>query len=173
MNRLYAEGKSQGGGLVNKLACDSGVSKRVAAFSPVSGAYYTAVDDCEPPFEFDLNPFCSPGRDNVPIFAFHGKKDTTIPFDGASKRKRCLPRIPHWADQWAARDRLSASPEKSELTPTTSVFKYGGGLVTLIVDDNLGHVWPATVENGDSDGKVGPFDFTPLMLRFFDKKTLS
>lgn len=37
--RIFATGKSQGGGFVGRLACDSGLSARIAAFAPVSGAY--------------------------------------------------------------------------------------------------------------------------------------
>ncbi|KLU85404.1 Poly(3-hydroxybutyrate) depolymerase, partial [Magnaporthiopsis poae ATCC 64411] len=39
-SQVYAVGKSQGGGMVNLLACDAALSSRIAAFAPVSGAYY-------------------------------------------------------------------------------------------------------------------------------------
>jgi poly(3-hydroxybutyrate) depolymerase len=42
-SRVYAAGKSNGGGFTNLLACDAAASKRIAAFAPVSGAYYQDV----------------------------------------------------------------------------------------------------------------------------------
>lgn len=39
-DRIYATGKSQGGGMVGLLAADADLSMRFAAFAPVSGAFY-------------------------------------------------------------------------------------------------------------------------------------
>ena len=77
-SRVYAAGKSNGGGFTNLLACDATASKRIAAFAPVSGAYYQDVpeDACNAetvPIE------CNPGRCPIPIIEFHGTADTTIP----------------------------------------------------------------------------------------------
>jgi poly(3-hydroxybutyrate) depolymerase len=36
--RIYSSGKSNGGGFTNTLACDPVLSKRIAAFAPVSGS---------------------------------------------------------------------------------------------------------------------------------------
>ncbi|KAF7180047.1 hypothetical protein CNMCM7691_009213 [Aspergillus felis] len=73
-SRVYATGKSNGGGFTNLLACDATASTRIAAFAPVSGAFYQDVPpaDCNPgtvPIE------CNPGRDVIPIIEFHGSAD--------------------------------------------------------------------------------------------------
>ena len=39
-SRIYATGKSGGGGLLNILACDPYLSSTIAAFAAVSGAFY-------------------------------------------------------------------------------------------------------------------------------------
>jgi poly(3-hydroxybutyrate) depolymerase len=39
-DRIYATGKSEGGGFAGMLACNATSSARIAAFAPVSGAFY-------------------------------------------------------------------------------------------------------------------------------------
>ncbi|CAJ2511378.1 Uu.00g070030.m01.CDS01 [Anthostomella pinea] len=43
--RVYATGKSQGGMMVNNLACSPEASARIAGFAPVSGSYYVDLED--------------------------------------------------------------------------------------------------------------------------------
>ncbi|KAF1361967.1 hypothetical protein EJ07DRAFT_163870 [Lizonia empirigonia] len=72
--RIYAVGKSNGGGFTTVLACDADATKRIAAFAPVSGAIYLNADQ--------KLPACNPSRLPIPIMEFHGFKDTTIPYAG-------------------------------------------------------------------------------------------
>lgn len=145
VNRIYATGKSQGGGFVGVLACDSDMSTRIAAFSPVSGAFY------QPDFESvcDANTVdieCDPGRSNVPILDFHGLADTTISYYGGSRRGVCLPTIPYYCQFWADQDCL-AGPNKTSSVPgalpnSTAVrYEWGSGrkegLVTHIMDGTV------------------------------------
>src|SRR5215211_5681072 len=60
--RIYASGHSNGGGMVNRLACE--LADQIAAIGPVSGAYQASGD-------------CSPFRP-VPVFAIHGTADTIV-----------------------------------------------------------------------------------------------
>ncbi|KAL1739577.1 hypothetical protein HDZ31DRAFT_49150, partial [Schizophyllum fasciatum] len=49
--RVYATGKSNGGGFTNRLACNANVTTRFAAFGLISGAYYPEAlpgNDCKP-----------------------------------------------------------------------------------------------------------------------------
>ena len=85
-NRIYASGHSNGGGMVNRLACD--LADRIAAIGPVSGAYQSGR--------------CSPSRP-VPVFAIHGTADNIIPYEG----------IPEWAAGWAERN--GCDPEPAEV----------------------------------------------------------
>jgi poly(3-hydroxybutyrate) depolymerase len=146
-DRIYATGQSNGGGFsANILACDPQASRRIAAFAGVSGAYYQGSSDA------NCNPntvviHCNPGRKNVPVLEFHGKKDDTIPYNGGKRRNRCLPKIPHFMKAWANRNGYPISSADSSL--------YGGhvkksewgsgnlkGVNTHYAIDNMPHTWP-------------------------------
>ena len=173
-DRLFASGKSQGGGLIgNILACDNTLSTTIAAFAPVSGAFYTDAHPCEAPFEFQIP--CSPGRHNVPMIEFHGGKDEIARYEGDQRRGQCLPHIPWWVESWAVNDELSTDAETEQLaddTPNTTITRYGGGLVSHVFDAVIGHDWPATTENTDNEGDVAEFDATPIIIEFFDAHPL-
>lgn len=88
--RIYASGKSDGGGFCNILACDARASRRIAAFAPVSGAFYVAASPCHP----DTVPLLARcrGRADVPLIEFHGGNDSTIHYAAACARARaCRP----------------------------------------------------------------------------------
>ncbi|KAI8957188.1 carbohydrate esterase family 1 protein [Daldinia sp. FL1419] len=176
--RIYATGKSQGGGFVGRLACDAGTSKRIAAFAPVSGAYYIKeVDkeaDCHPE---TVNVPCDAARSNIPIMAFHGGDDKTIKYYGDFRSGACLPAVRSWAKQWAARDNLYQTEVNSTIAESENgvVMSYGSGLVTLVYDgDNIGHAWPSTQANEDNDGKnLAAFNASTSIMEFFRSHKLS
>lgn len=182
--RVYATGKSQGGGFVGKLACDFESSKRIAAFAPVSGAFYstgaqsdlTSCNDVQ-----TLGMPCNPGRDSIPILDFHGGNDTTININGGSRSGGCLPSIWFWVIQWAARDNLAALPlETARLNGSAKEYQYGTGeekgLVTFIYDgDHVNHDWPATINNTDSwahGSDPASFNASTLIMEYFARYTL-
>ncbi|KAG9253079.1 carbohydrate esterase family 1 protein [Emericellopsis atlantica] len=175
---VHATGKSQGGGIVGStLACDADLAHTFAAFAPVSGSFYTDVDVCEPPYEFEIP--CDPHRHDVPMLEFHGGQDTTVAYSGASRRGVCLPNIPYWVEQWAVNDGISHEVETTPLaadTPNTYITRYGRGrkkgLVTHVLAENIAHDWPSTRTNSDNEGAVAEFDATPLILHFFDEHPL-
>ncbi|KAI8940809.1 hypothetical protein NX059_002072 [Plenodomus lindquistii] len=72
-SRIYANGKSNGGGFTGLLACDPEVTKYIAAFAPVSGASYLDSSTSQ-------LPACSPSRSPIPILELHGWVDKTIPY---------------------------------------------------------------------------------------------
>ncbi|KAI1800798.1 carbohydrate esterase family 1 protein [Daldinia bambusicola] len=170
--RIYATGKSQGGGFVGRLACDAGLSKRIAAFAPVSGAYYikeiNKEADCHPE---TVEVPCDAGRSNIPILAFHGGADATINYNGGFRSGACLPAISSWAKQWAARDNLDQTPKNTTIPGAQNgvQMSYGGGLVSLVYDgDNIGHAWPSTQPNSDNDGKdLAAFNASTSIMEFF------
>jgi poly(3-hydroxybutyrate) depolymerase len=173
--RVYAAGKSNGGGFTNLLACNATSSTRIAAFGPVSGAYYQDVsEDCHPttvPIE------CSPGRSAIPIIEFHGSNDTTIPYGGGGRRGECLPTIPHFVREWSKRQGYGLHNKTTEL--------YGGhvqkyeyakgdslGIVTHYLIDGLGHDWPSVEPNSDNpDGTY--LNATPIIMNFFNRWSLA
>lgn len=145
MNRIYATGKSQGGGLVGVLACDPVMSTRIAAFSPVSGAFYQTDFGtvCDPS---TVHIACNPGRSDVPILDFHGLADNTIAYYGGSRRGACLPTIPHYCQVWADLDGLIGPNQTSRVPgalPNSTAIRYEWGLgrkqglVTLIMDGTV------------------------------------
>ncbi|KAI5240853.1 hypothetical protein E4T42_08257 [Aureobasidium subglaciale] len=74
-SRVYAAGKSNGGGFAaNVLACDPQASRIFAAFAGASGAYYPGATDAN--CNGDVVPLtCNPGRYPIPLFTTHGDSD--------------------------------------------------------------------------------------------------
>ncbi|KEQ71864.1 alpha/beta-hydrolase [Aureobasidium namibiae CBS 147.97] len=169
-SRLYATGKSNGGGFAaNILACDPQASRIFAAFSGASGAYYQGNTDvnCN---DATVSITCNPGRYPVPLFTTHGDSDTTIPYIGGGRRGRCLPSIPLFMTSWASRNSLGSSNTSVSLYNNNVVrYDYGNDTFPLLgahyYVHGLGHTWPSIVAGS-------PFDATPLMLAFFNKWTL-
>jgi polyhydroxybutyrate depolymerase len=117
-NQIYASGHSNGGGMVNRLACE--LADRIAAIGPVSGAYSSAS--------------CSPSRP-VPVFAIHGTADTIIPYNG----------IPEWASAWAERNGCDPEPVEVIRNVLISEEQWGsceaGADVVLYTIQDFGHDW--------------------------------
>ncbi len=177
--RIYATGMSQGGGMVNLLACNESTAGRFAAYAPVSGAFYYAEDadgQCDPD---NVTFSCSPGREKLPILAFQGGADDVVAYDGGHRRGGCLPNVGHWISQWAVREGLGPDPtEQQKITNAATKYLYGDGdergLVSFVYDGkSVGHVWPATVtEDGDSPGTAS-FNASSLIMDFFRGQKLS
>lgn len=165
--------------MVGMLACDQSLSTRIAAFAPVSGAFYVMPQgDCEPD-SVDLP--CSAGRSDIPMLEFHGGSDLVIPYYGDdTKRDACLPTIPHWVQTWAKRNDLGTSNRSTSITKAATWYRFGKGsslgLVSHVFDGaNVGHVWPVTKENAGNtgDSSTASFDATPMILEFFGNYTLA
>ncbi|KAM3482976.1 hypothetical protein MY8738_003660 [Beauveria namnaoensis] len=175
--RIYASGKSDGGGFCNVLACDACASQRIAAFAPVSGAFYVDTLPCHPD---TVKLPCSPGRSNIAFIEFHGGNDTTISYQGGERKNECLPAIPHFVRQWSVRNGLGLHNHSSEIAANTTSYTYGSGadagLVTHVYESDIGHDWPSTAPNEDNSRKghhVASYNATPIILDFFSKYQLS
>ncbi|KAH7317934.1 poly depolymerase [Rhexocercosporidium sp. MPI-PUGE-AT-0058] len=176
-SRIYAAGKSNGGGFTNTLACDPELSKQIAAFAPVSGAFYvpgSSEDDC-PPQSISLP--CNPSRNPLPILEFHGSADSTIPYAGGPRRGECLPTIPHWVREWSKREGFGLTNKTTSLYGGKVLrYEYGAasgrlGIVSHYLVEGLGHDWPSRAANGDN--KKGTYlDATPIIMDFFGRYTL-
>ncbi|KAJ5647265.1 carbohydrate esterase family 1 protein [Penicillium lividum] len=170
--RIWATGKSDGGGFVNRLACDPETSIRIAAFAPVSGAYYENTSPCVPD---TVHLTCHAARTDIPFLAFHGGNDTTIPYTGGERKGECLPSIPHFIQEWAVRDHLSVRNRTLAVASDTVLYSFGAcELVGLIYDSVIGHDWPSTVPNSDNQvagHHVASFNATPIILDFFYRHT--
>ncbi|KAJ4423612.1 hypothetical protein N0V82_001780 [Gnomoniopsis sp. IMI 355080] len=176
--RIYATGKSQGGGMAGLLAADPELSTMIAAFAPVAGAFYVSEDaKCRPD---TVNISSDPGRPDIPILEFHGGADDVIPYDGGADRGDCLPAIPHWVQSWAQSNGLdpdtnTTSKVKGATNNQATVFQFGTGdslgMVThIMVGKDIGHDWPSTEDNEDNTIQGhGPasFNASSLIIEFF------
>jgi poly(3-hydroxybutyrate) depolymerase len=174
--RVYATGKSQGGGFVGLLACHSNTSRRIAAFAPVSGAFYTTASNKENECEPDtVKITCNPTRRPISFIEFHGGKDDTIDYNGGSRRGVCLPSIPHYLRAWALRNGFKSQSQTSGLSQNAVVHSYANGTIKGYFDSIIGHDWPSTIANADNSRKghvLASFNATSIILDFFDKITL-
>jgi polyhydroxybutyrate depolymerase len=155
LSRIYASGHSRGGGMANRLACE--LSDRIAAIGPVSGDYENSED-------------CSPSRP-VPVAAFHGTADPTIPYNGfglpgqihESYLRISMP-IPGWAAAWAERNGCGNKPEKVfESGPVTGQGWSGCNETADVVLYTVAggdHGWPSAV------------DAASLLWKFFEAHAL-
>lgn len=177
-SRIFAAGKSNGGGFTGTLAC-SPLSSKIAAFAPVSGAFYVPgsdEDDCSPT-TISLD-YCKPARNPIPIIEFHGSLDGIIHYGGGGRTGECLPTIPHWIREWSKREGFGLT---NLTTPSFSgrvlKYEYGGdagklGIITHYLIEGLHHDWPSTGPNPDN--KTGTYlDATPLIMDFFNSHPLS
>lgn len=167
--RIYASGKSNGGGFVNLLAC-SDDGDQFAAFAMASAALYS-----------DLNQtWCTKRR---AIIDSHGDEDATIPYhpteDGSGGP---LPDISRWVRWWGHRTcgRYARSHKSGDLggynTTTYSCGRYHD-VVSHYQIFELGHCWPSVdgsnwdaSDNYDQTTRKcldGALDFTSKVLEFF------
>ena len=128
--RVYATGKSNGGGFTGILACE--LSDRVAAVAPVAAAFYgTGHPDCAP-------------RRPVPVIEFHGTADATIPYGGSTDRG--LPAILDWTGGWVDRNGCAAGPRVEETADDVTTYRWtgcaAGAEVTHVAVLGGGHTWP-------------------------------
>ncbi|TRM58706.1 Alpha/Beta hydrolase protein [Schizophyllum amplum] len=169
-SRVYASGKSNGGGFTNRLACNANITSRFAAYGLISGAYYPdslSGDDCKP------------GR-KVPVLISHGDADETIKFDGETSDddEEELPSINDFAENWAYRNGYEKDDyEMSQPHNDTNLWTWGDdgdeGQVRRYRIKGMDHIWPSTIEGLDADGKSAPFNITESdLLPFFDQYTL-
>jgi poly(3-hydroxybutyrate) depolymerase len=164
--RIWATGKSIGGGFCNVLACSALISTRIAAFAPVSGAFY--IDNAPD------NSDCDPPRAVTPILEFHGLADTTIAYTGGPHKGGNLPKILDWAAHWAARNECKEDPVITLLNAGSVkhyVWGCAGSATQHYAIAGLGHDWPS-IEPNDDNPKGTVIDATPIIMEFFNQHSL-
>jgi polyhydroxybutyrate depolymerase len=156
--RIYADGKSNGGGFTALLACQ--LQHRIAAFGMVSGAFYP-----------QSTAGCQPGSP-VSLVEFHGTADTVINYDGDDTRQGSeVPAIMDWLAGWAAHDHCATTPASTGIGTDVVKFTYPDCAVWSSVEHYRviggGHTWPgATVHNGPGLDTL-TISATAIMWRFF------
>lgn len=158
---------SNGGGMAYLLGCV--LSDRIAAIGGVAGAYLLPWECCKP-------------ERPVPVIAFHGTKDSIVPYGGgpSSLRSHSIDFRPveEWAANWAKHNGCDDMPALIPPTGDVGGIRYTNaqhdGEVILYTVEGGGHTWPGGNElprwiAGHTNHDVCA---TELMWAFFSKYTL-
>lgn len=123
-DRIFAAGFSNGGGMVHRLACD--LPDMFNAIAIVGG-----VHGKDQPCETDIP---------TPVYAIHGRYDTTAPYSGGEN----LMSIPQWIREWANRDGCT-TPEVADKTESLLTVEWrdcaDNTLVRLVTAEGIEHQW--------------------------------
>jgi len=146
--RIFATGFSSGGGMTGVLACH--LAGRIAAFAPVSGAFFQPMPGgCQP-------------RHPVALLDIHGTADNKVPYLGDGTD---LPAIPVWLQAWAQRDGCQQGPLSLAAQPPAVGEQWmacqGTAMIFHYRIDGGGHLWP-----------VEKFPATTSIWRFFQQHPL-
>ncbi|KAF7453615.1 LpqC, Poly(3-hydroxybutyrate) depolymerase [Pyrenophora tritici-repentis] len=170
-SRIYATGKSNGGGFTGVLACDATATTRIAAFAPVSGAFYLDANQQPMP--------CNPSRKPIPLIDFHGWHDKTIPYGGGinTRGNANSTSIVAYMDDWAKRDgfEVAANTTSYLCSGNMRVTRYSWDDVVIHYNyTNLEHDWPSSFPNGDTKNLLTckEAEATSIILEWFTKWTL-
>lgn len=135
--RIYASGLSNGGNMVNYLACRP-AARLIAAVAPIAGPMYSQDDGpCVPPRP-------------MPILDIHSVDDPVVPYGGlpSPPNQYPLPSVPAWLAGWARLDRCREA--SAVLTPGNGQAlrrwtRCAGGAQILAYAVRAGRGWPATL----------------------------
>jgi polyhydroxybutyrate depolymerase len=129
-NGIYANGMSNGGGMVFALSCK--LSDRIAAMGVVAGAQ---------PQSWDCN------SKPVPTLAFHGTADRFAPYGGGPSPVAPEPfaNIPAWTARVAQRNQCQGGPRDTRITASVRRLAYTNCAehadVVLYTVEGGGHTW--------------------------------
>lgn len=165
--RIYANGMSNGGGMVFALSCT--LSHRIAAVGVVSAAQSLTWDWCT-------------DSTAVPMIAFHGTADPLVDYDGAGTswlNPEPFPNVRRWVTTWARRNRCAPKPLHSTIATDVRREEYtrcaDSASVALITIEGGGHQWPGGRQL--PEWLVGrgthSIDATRLMWAFFREHPLA
>jgi len=158
--RVYSTGMSNGAFMSSRLACV--LSDRIAAIAPVAGV------------NFPLEPCGTP----VPVLAFHGTIDRTVPFE-AGLIFGVLPYAGArtYASDWASYNHCAVSPDVEKISESVArenFSKCSGADVSLFVVKGGGHTWPgASIEIGRPGETTKEISAAEEIWKFFAAHPLS
>ncbi|PPK71316.1 PHB depolymerase family esterase [Actinokineospora auranticolor] len=162
-DRIFAAGKSNGGGFVALLACR--LPLRIAAFGIVAGAFYPGTrSDCV--------------EQRAPIVEFHGDDDQVIKYNGDDdNHHEVLPSIADWTQTWATRNLCSSTivstPLSSEVVRITrDLCPQNRDIVHYKIITGA-HTWPGAAPGSSGNGKVtAQIKATDTFWEFFNDHPL-
>jgi polyhydroxybutyrate depolymerase len=164
-SRIYATGKSEGGGFTALLACR--LPSRIAAFATVSGAFYPGTDAG-----------CA-GGPPVPLVDFHGTGDHVISYDGGVSHGEHYPSMTDWLRRWADHDRCAnpAAPTSTAIgSDVTELSWQGCAAPAALVHYRIaggGHTWPGALANSGPGPVSNTVSATAVMWTFFQAHPLA
>ncbi|WP_273661089.1 alpha/beta hydrolase family esterase [Corynebacterium heidelbergense] len=158
-HRIYAAGMSNGGGFVGKLACE--LPQEFAGLAAVAGAYYPGEwTGCAPRGEAARDGQVSafaPGP-GVPYLDIHGKKDTTIEYNGGVRHATPYLAAMQYSGALAARSGCFGAPTTTRVTDQVLRVEWPGcrsGVeVTHLAIADAGHAWPGESNAGAGESGV-------------------
>ncbi len=123
-------------------------------------------------------PHVQPARP-IPVIAFHGLRDRTLPYDGG-RGEIWRESVPEAARAWAVADGLDEEPSELAVSPTLTRTSYGdptGDEVQLWTFARAGHTWPG--DRGDGrlliqffHGRISvELDATEEIWRFYKERS--
>ncbi len=153
-SRIYATGKSDGGGLAARLACVA--ADRFAAVASVAGAYYPIAGGCRP-------------ARAVAILEFHGTADRVVPYDGSPQRR--LPNVSRWLADWARRDGCTNAHAPQAIATGVERRSWtncarGATVEGYRIRDG-GHTWPGATGRSGPGATSHELDATGTIASFF------
>ena len=172
LNRVYATGKSNGGGMVSVLACN--LRDRFSAFAPVAGAYYPqSTEGCD---------YSTP----TPMLAIHGTGDATMHYEGGYRQGEDYPGVREWIQPWVEASGCTKTTDRQVGRKGEDVVRTqwtlcsegdeGGrspgkpgrsAAVELYSVADGGHVWPGEVVYSGGGYVTEDFSATDTIWDFF------
>ncbi|HZZ46280.1 MAG TPA: PHB depolymerase family esterase [Pseudonocardia sp.] len=155
--RVFATGKSEGGGFAALLACQ--LSSRIAAVATVSGAFYPGT-----------GAGCA-GSPPMPLLDFHGTNDPIIHYAGGVSHRQSYPAMTGWLRGWAEHDRCAPNPGTSTIGSDVTVLTWSGCAPgSALVHYRLaggGHTWAGAVAPSGPGATTKTISATQVMWTFF------
>ncbi|MGA7934385.1 MAG: PHB depolymerase family esterase [Kovacikia sp.] len=163
--RIYATGLSNGGILVQKLACEA--PNEIAAFATVAASL---------PVQFKAN--CQT-QTPISMLMINGTADTTVPWQGGTSptvrigRNLSIPPIPEVLNFWLQHNSCAPNATVQRLSgdrvqATHYSNCWAGSEVNLYALKGAGHIWP-----GGGYGQSPYLDASKTIWNFFQRHPLS
>lgn len=160
LDRVFATGKSNGGGMVSVLACQ--LRDRFSAFATVAGAYY--------PQSFAGCDYSEP----TPMLAIHGTGDATMHYEGGERQGETYPAVRTWLEPWTEAAGCAGSKDRKVGKKGEKVVRtqwqncQDGADVELYSVTDGGHVWPGETMYSGGGYVTEHFSATETIWTFFE-----